>query len=111
MKGENKMKKLISFIAAITMLASVFCMIPTQATPYAEYPYIYEDLENGLSAGFGLQSNSTGAVHNIAKDPTERSANVYKVSIAPNSEKTFSFVEASQIKDIPVVMGTTMKSS
>ncbi len=105
------MKKLISLVAALTMLASVFSMVPAQATPYAEYPYIYEDLENGASDGFGLQSNSTGAVHSIVKDPTERSSKVYKVSIAPDSEKTFSFVEASQTKDIPVVMGTTMKSS
>ncbi len=105
------MKKLISIFAVCALLATVLCAVPASATPYSAYPYIYEDLENGAVEGFGLRSNSTGAVHGMTKDPTGRSGNVYRVSIAPDSTKNFSFVEAVQNKNIPVVMGTTMKSS
>ncbi len=105
------MKKVISLFAACAMLLTMLCAVPVSAAPYAEYPYIYEDLENGLPAGFGLLSNSTDAVHNLAKDTTGRGGNVYKVSIAPSASNTHSFVDAVQIKDIPVVMGTTMKTS
>ena len=104
------MKKIISLMAACALMATVLFAVPVQATPYAEYPYIYEDLENGTPGNFGLLSNGTGATHGVKADPTGRSGYVYGVSIAPKNANN-SYVEAVKIQDIPVVMGTTMKSS
>jgi len=104
------MKKIISLLAVCALLATTLFALSAQATPYTEYPYIYEDLENGTPANFGLLSNSTGAVHGMKADPTGRSGYVYGVSIAPKAAN-YSFVEAVKIQDIPVVMGSTMKSS
>ncbi|MBQ4087694.1 MAG: hypothetical protein IJC78_05545 [Clostridia bacterium] len=104
------MKKIISLLAVCALLATTLFALSAQATPYTEYPYIYEDLENGTPANFGLLSNSTGAVHGVKADPTGRSGYVYGVSIAPK-DANYSFVEAVKIQDIPVVMGSTMKSS
>ena len=105
------MKKMLSLLAACAMLLTVLCAVPAQAAPYAEYPYVYEDLENGSPADFYLMNNSTGATQARVADPTERSGYVHKVNIAPREDVTYSFVDAAKVKDIPVVMGSTMKAS
>jgi len=105
------MKKLVSLFAVCAMLLTVLCAVPAQAAPYAEYPYVYEDLEAGAPSDFYLMNNSTGATHGRVADPTERSGYVYKVNIAPREDVTYSFVDAAKVKDIPIVMGTTMKAS
>ncbi len=105
------MKKIISLLAACAMLLTMLGAVAVQATPYAEYPYIYEDLENGVPAGFGLLSNSTGAVHKMVADPTGRSGYVYKVSIDPAKSGNQSFVSAVKNQNIPIVMGQQAKTS
>ncbi len=66
------MKKVLSFVLAAAMLVSLFCAVPAQAKPYAEYPLVFEDFEDGTvgtTAGGGAKwvsggaNGSNGAVH------------------------------------------------
>ncbi len=79
------MKKILSFVLAFGMMLSLISIIPAQAAPTEDYPYIYEDFETdrGTTAG------------EVAKWVNEG---------AHGTNGALKFVQTTDVKDINVLL-------